>query len=113
CYPREARLGRAVDLVPPVYTTSDGCRFRSHRIGPYDYRIHDRDHLGKRQIGLDAVSPDRLFVDALIDADRSDAAHALLEHVAADPTDFVGHLLVGDLQGTFRRDPELFGGLPA
>ena len=68
-------------------------------IGPDEDRVGDRDHLVDRQVGPLGVFADRLGTGCLVDADRADRSSVLLEDVAANPADVVGHLLVSDLAG--------------
>ena len=66
--------------------------------GADDHGVGDRDDLVDRQIGARRVLADRLGAGRLVDAHRADRAVALVEHVAADPADVVGHVLVADLR---------------
>src|SRR5438105_189079 len=67
---------------------------RGGRIRPDHDGVRHADHLVDRQVGARGVLPDRLGAGGLVDADRPDRTAALLEHVAADPANVVGHLLV-------------------
>ena len=76
-------------------------------------RVHDLDHLVHRQVRAVGVFADRLGAARLVDADRADRSAALVEDVAADPADVVGHLLVSDLPGALGGHLEVSTGLPA
>src|SRR2546429_9854444 len=58
------------------------------------------------------MSRNGLGAARLIDADRPDRAAALLQHIAADPPNVVGHLLVADLPGAFGGRLQLLRRLP-
>ena len=69
-------------------------RFRYRgRIGTDEHGVDDLHDLVDGKHGLAGVAADRLRARRLVDADRADAAVALLEHVAADPGDVVRHPL--------------------
>ena len=83
------------------------------RVRPDQDRVHDLDDLVHRQVRPVGVFPDRLGAGRLVDADRADRPAALVEDVAADPADVVGHLLVSDLPGALGGHLEIAAGLPA
>src|ERR1700753_4496446 len=62
-----------------------------------DHGVGDRDDLVDGKLSASGVLMDRLGARRLIDADRADRAGALVEDIAADPADVLGHLLVADL----------------
>ena len=71
-----------------------GCRRRPPRGRANDDRVGDADDLVDGQAGELRVLADRLGAARLVDADGAERAGALIEHVAADPADVVGHLVV-------------------
>ena len=81
-------------------------------IGPDQDRVGHLDDLVDRQVGTLRVFADRLGAGRLVDADGPNRAGALVEHVAADPADVVGHLLVADLPRTLGGHLEVSTGLP-
>src|SRR2546425_233132 len=58
---------------------------------------HDWENPIARHADAPCMLADRFRIPRLVDADCSDPAVGLLDHVAADPADAVGHLLVTDL----------------
>src|ERR687888_114577 len=85
--------------------SSDARRFR---ILANDDRIGDLDDLVCRQVRPAGVLADLLRARGLVDADRPDLAALLCEHVASDPPDVVGHLLVSDATRPSRSLLEIF-----
>ena len=50
------------------------------------------------EVGEFSMLGDSLEARRLVDADGADRSVAFVEHIAADPADFVGHVLVSDLR---------------
>src|SRR4051794_5275196 len=77
-----------------------------------DHRVRDRDDLVDGQVREARVLADRLGAGRLVDAHGSDGAGALVEDVAANPADVVGHLLVRGLAGAAGGLFEVASGAP-
>ena len=94
-------------VVSAVPFEPSGLRPRRGRVGPDDHRVGHLDDLVDGQIRCARMAPDRLGARCLVDAHRSDRAVELLEDVAADPGDVVGHplALCRSSAPPLRRDP--------
>src|SRR5271155_1520178 len=64
-----------------------------HRVGPHDDGVGHGDDLVDRQLGAGGVVADRLGTARLVDANGAHTAVLLVQYIAADPADVVGHLL--------------------
>src|SRR5690242_9111379 len=65
------------------------------RVRSHDHGVRHLDDLGGGEARRAGVPPDRLGARSLVDAHGAQGAAGLLGHVAADPPDFVRHLLSG------------------
>src|SRR3954451_1879000 len=83
------------------------------RVGTDDHGVGHGDDLVDGKVGELRVLANRLGARRLVDADGADRAGALLEDVAADPLDVVGHVVVGDLLRARGGLAELLGRAPA
>src|SRR5207302_10932689 len=93
--------------VPPGGLSLLLGRARRGGVGTYHDRVGDLDDLVSGEIRPRGVLANRLRTGGLIDADRAHAPVGLAQHVAADPADVVGHLLVADFFGAPGRQLEL------
>src|SRR3954454_10909790 len=83
------------------------------RVRADDHRVGDGDDLVDGQVREARVLANRLGAACLVDAYGSDRSGALVEDVAANPADVVGHLLVRGLAGAACGLFEVASGTPA
>src|SRR4029079_9417439 len=68
-----------------------------YRIVANDDGVDDREDLISRHADAPRVLADRFRISRLVNAERSELSVSLLDYIAADPADPVGHLFVADL----------------
>src|SRR5688572_24388539 len=85
---RGAAPGRPEGRDPPS--------MRSAGVRANDYRVEDGYDLVGRKRGSTRMLADRRDVACLVDANGSDPAVRLFDHIASDPSNAVRHFIIAD-----------------